>query len=88
MARQPNSLFRGGVQRVTIGQVKAFPTWRDALARIGPAEAPKVAPIERIDASTLAARIGAAPRQQRPAVADLNVASAPWRRALRTPPSS
>lgn len=73
--------------RATIGRVKAFPTWRDALAKIGP-ETPKTVPIERVDASTLAARIGVSPRQDRTAVAEESAASAPWRRALRTPPTS
>lgn len=86
MARQPNSLFRVRAAAGDHGHVKAFPTWRDALSRITPAEAPKVVPMERVDPSTLAARIGATPRQERPASPD--VASAPWRRALRTPPAS
>lgn len=66
--------------------MKAFPSWRDAMTKLAPAHQPSaVVPVERVDQSTLSERIGAQPRPDRAAAGD---GIAPWRRALRTPPTS
>ncbi len=68
-----------------MNRVKAFPTWRDAISKIAPAPPKRVYVEEPIDPSTLSERIGVRPRADRPQSPD---ASAPWRRALRTPPAA